>query len=60
MSGIVKRDGFFALYKGIKPTICGMVPFASLKLTFFQVNLYTNIHTYFIQLLNYFYIKLDI
>lgn len=37
MANIVKNDGILALYKGIKPTICGMVPFASLKLTFFQV-----------------------
>ncbi|KRX09351.1 Mitochondrial carrier domain [Pseudocohnilembus persalinus] len=33
---IIQKEGFLALYSGMKPTIFGMTPYASLKFTFFS------------------------
>lgn len=35
MASIVKEKGFKHLYKGLNVTLCGIAPYASLKLTFF-------------------------
>lgn len=37
LSKIVKQQGFLALYKGLSATLIGIVPYASLKLTFYQL-----------------------
>jgi len=35
MISIIKNQGFLALYKGLKATLIGIAPYASLKLTFY-------------------------
>lgn len=35
MKHVWKKQGFFALYKGLIPSLIGIAPYASLKLTFY-------------------------
>jgi hypothetical protein len=35
IKNVYKTQGFFSLYKGLRATMFGIAPYASLKLTFF-------------------------
>lgn len=50
---VFQEKGFFALYKGWSTSMIGIAPYASLKLTFFQVQYFSNLTFKFI-----FFIKL--
>jgi hypothetical protein len=35
MKIVIQTQGFFSLYRGLKATLLGIAPYASLKLSFF-------------------------